>query len=291
MWDWYYDPLVHDSMVIYLVAHHFPARLATLPTTSWDTLSKLIAEGWYNSQSTAATILAVDGYAQAAAASAKGQLKASAVDAKGQVQPLPLLGELRVMARADVPSATARIKLANGGDLPLFYGWAQSGYERNLPETANFHGLEITHVILNAAGQAIAEARLGDEVTVQVTVRSIDRPSVAQVALVDVLPGGLEPVLKPEAVEEGQEAAAAEPAWRRRLGGSGSWSLDYADVREDRVIFFGNVDQTARTISYKARATNTGQFSHPAAYAEAMYERRLFGRSAAGHFNVLPVAK
>ncbi|MEP6502810.1 MAG: MG2 domain-containing protein, partial [Betaproteobacteria bacterium] len=291
VWDWYYDPLVHDTMVIYLVAHHFPARLATLPTTSWDTLSKLIAEGWYNSQSTAATILAVDGYAQAAAASAKGQLKASAVDAKGQVQPLPLLGELRVMARADVPSATARVKLANGGDLPLFYGWAQSGYERSLPETANFHGLEITHVILNAAGQAIAEARIGDEVTVQVTVRSVDRPSVAQVALVDVLPGGLEPVLKPEAVEEGQEAAAAEPAWRRRLGGSGSWSLDYADVREDRVIFFGNVDQTARTISYKARATNTGQFSHPAAFAEAMYERRLFGRSAAGHFNVLPAAK
>ncbi len=57
------------------------------------------------------------------------------------------------------------------------------------------------------------------------------------------------------------------------------------------MIFFGNVDQSARTITYKARATNTGQFAHPAAYAEAMYERRLFGRSTAGHFNVLPVAK
>ena len=290
-WDWYYDPLVHESMVIYLAAHHFPARLQTLPATTWDTMSKLIGQGWYNSQSTAATILAVDGYAQVAAASAKGQLKASSVDAKGAAQALPLLGELRVMARANVPSATARIKLANGGDLPLFYGWAQSGYERNLAETANFHGLEITHVILNAAGQAISEARIGDEVTVQVTVRSTDRPSVAQVALVDVLPGGLEPVLKPEAAEQGQEADASEPGWRRRLGGSGSWTLDYADVREDRVIFFGNVDQTARTITYKARATNIGQFSHPAAYAEAMYERRLFGRSVGGHFNVLPAAK
>jgi len=290
-WDAYYDPMVHESLVLYLAAHHFPARLQTLPAAVWDNIARMIGEGWYSSESTAATILAVDGYAQVAAASAKGQLKAATVDAKGQATPLPLLGELRVMARADVPPATARVKLANGGDLPLFYGWAQSGYERNLPDTANYHGLEITHVVLNAAGQAISEARIGDEVTVQVTVRSTDRASISQVALVDVLPGGLEPVLKPEGGVEGEDVDASIPAWQRRLGGTGSWSLDYADIREDRVIFFGTVDQSARTISYKARATNTGQFSHPAAYAEAMYERRLFGRSVAGHFNVLPAAK
>ena len=286
-WDWYYDPLVHDSMALYLAAHHFPQQLQTLPASTWDTMARMIGEGWYNSQSTAATILAVDGYAQVAAASAKGNLKASAVDARGQAVALPLLGELRVMARADVPAATARVKLANGGDLPVFYGWAESGYERNLPDTANYHGIEITHVILNDAGQAITEAKLGDEVTVKVTVRSIDRASVSQVALVDVLPGGLEPVLKPESADDDTSI----PSWRRRLGGGGSWSIDYADVREDRVIFFGNVDKQAREITYKARATNTGQFSHPAAFAEAMYERRLFGRSVAGHFNVAPASK
>ena len=291
VWDDYYDPLVHDAMVLYLAAHHFPARLQALPATEWDTMARMIGQGWYSSQSTAATILAVDGYAQVAAASAKGQLKASTVDAKGQVQPLPLVGELSVMAHADVPSATSRVRLANGGDLPLFYGWAQSGYERNLPDVANYHGLEITHVILDAGGKAISEARLGDEVTVQVTVRSTDRPSVAQVALVDVLPGGLEPVLQPAGGAEGEEVDESTPLWRRRLGGNGSWAIDYADIREDRVIFFGNVDQTARTITYKARATNIGQFAQPAAYAEAMYERRLFGRSVAGHFNVLPAAK
>jgi hypothetical protein len=198
------------------------------------------------------------------------------------------------------------VRLANGGDLPVFYGWAQTGYERNLPETANYHGIEITHVILDDKGKAITEAKIGDEVTVQVTVRSTDRDAVNQVALVDVLPGGLEPVLQPDAAPQAEDAndgsqgngdagndqdGGAQPAWRRRLGGTGTWSLDYADVREDRVIFFGNIDRTARTITYKARATNTGQFAHPAAYAEAMYERRLYGRSAAGRFAVVPAAR
>jgi uncharacterized protein YfaS (alpha-2-macroglobulin family) len=298
-WDGYYDPLVHDSMLLYLAAHHFPQPLQALPASSWDGLARMIGQGWYNSQSTATTLLAVDAYAQAAAVSAKGQFKASAVDAHGQAQPLPLQGELRTMARAAVPNGTARVKIANGGDLPLFYGWAESGYERNLPDTANVHGIEITHVILDGQGHAITEARIGDEVTVKVTVRSTDRDAVRQVALVDVLPGGLEPVLQPAGGEaadpatagQDSDAGASAPIWRRRLGGSGTWNVDYADIREDRVIFFGNVDRTAREITYKARATNTGQFAHPAAYAEAMYERRLFGRGAAGHFDVLPMAK
>src|SRR5262249_45064479 len=161
------DPLAHDAMVLYLAAHHFPQRLQTLPASTWDTLAKSIGQGWYSTQSTAATLLAVDAYAQAAATAAQGQLKASAVDAAGKGQALPLLGELRRMASAQVPPATARVKLANGGDLPLFYGWAQSGYERNLPEAANYHGIEITHVVLDAGGHAITQAKIGDEVTVR----------------------------------------------------------------------------------------------------------------------------
>jgi uncharacterized protein YfaS (alpha-2-macroglobulin family) len=298
-WDWYYDPLVHDSTLMYLVARHFPQQLQTLPPNTWDGIAKMISQGWYNSHSTASTLLAIDAYSQAAAALSKGQVKASAVDARGQAQALPLLGELRTMAKAAVPNGTARVKLANDADLPLFYGWSESGYERNLPEAADYHGIEITHVILDSQGKAITEARIGDEVTVKVTVRSLDRDQVRQVALVDVLPGGLEPVLQPGAGEatdpasagQGDDAGTDTPLWRRRLGGSGSWEVEYADIREDRVIFFGNVDRTAREITYKARATNTGQFAHPAAFGEAMYERRVFGRGVAGHFNVLPMAK
>jgi uncharacterized protein YfaS (alpha-2-macroglobulin family) len=107
------------------------------------------------------------------------------------------------------------------------------------------------------------------------------------VALVDILPGGLEPVQMP--VDASEETD--EPLWRRRLGGGGTWSLDFADVREDRVLFFGNVGRNMMEVTYKARATNVGEFSMPAAYGEAMYERRIFARSAAGRFTVKPLGK
>jgi uncharacterized repeat protein (TIGR01451 family) len=288
-WDYYYDPLVHDSTLILLAARHFPKRLAALPTESWNRLATMIGDGWYSTQSSAAVILAVDAYARAAANSANGQFDASAVDKAGKAAALAMTGELRALRQGAVPAGIAKLRLSNPGDLPLFYGWAESGYERNLPETAVTHGLEITQTILNEKGVAISEARIGEEVTVRVTVRAVDRDAVRQVALVDILPSGLEPVLQSAGGED--EAGEDTPPWMRRIGGSGSWQPDYVDVREDRVIFFGDVGTGTRDLTFKARATNVGQFSLPAAFGEAMYERRIYGRSAAGKFSVLPVAK
>ncbi len=206
-WDGYDDPMTHDTALIYLVARHFPKRLASLPVATWENLARQIRDGWYSTASSASTILAVDAYATAAAQSAKagGPLKAQAVNAQGQVQALAL-GELLPMARATVPQGTARVKIGQGGELPLFYSWSESGFERALPDKPLQQGMEIVHEVLNAAGQVITEAKLGDEVTVRVRVRSLDRAQIPQVALVDILPGGLEPVQMPvDASEETDE--------------------------------------------------------------------------------------
>ncbi|WP_374429105.1 alpha-2-macroglobulin [Ideonella dechloratans] len=287
-WDYYYDPLVHDSTLILLGARHFPKLLASLPVESWSRLAAMIGEGWYSTQSSATTILAVDAYARAAAASAGGSVTAQAVDKAGKSLALPLTGELRSLQQAAVPNGTAKLKLSNPGNLPLYYGWAETGYERNLPDTAVTHGLEITQAILDEKGNAISEARIGQEVTVRLTVRALDRDSARQVVLVNVLPSGLEPVLNSGSSDD---EAPDTPLWQRRVGGTGSWSLNYVDIREDRLIFFGDVGRNVQDISFKARATNVGQFALPAAYAEAMYERRVYGRSAAGRFNVAPLGK
>ena len=69
------------------------------------------------------------------------------------------------------------------------------------------------------------------------------------------------------------------------------FDLDFADVREDRVLFFGTVNRNMLEVTYKARATNVGEFAMPAAYGEAMYERRIFARSAGGRFTVKPLVK
>ena len=63
--------------------------------------------------------------------------------------------------------------------------------------------------------------------------------------------------------------------------------MQYADIREDRVVFYGSVGKDLVELSYQARATNIGEFVVPPAYGEAMYDRRVFARSAASKLQIV----
>ena len=52
---------------------------------------------------------------------------------------------------------------------------------------------------------------------------------------------------------------------------------------------YGTVSKELLELTYKVRATNVGEFVVPAAYGEAMYDRRIFARSAGGKFKVVPL--
>ena len=285
-WNYYYDPLIHNAALVQMVAKHFPKRIKEIPLRYWEQLATVVSERYYQSHSASQVMLAVDAYQAAAAASAAGKVKLSALDSKGVLTSLPLPEKL-LLAKTTVPFNTSNLKIANLGELPLFYSWAESGYERKLPATAISNGMEIEHEFLDANGKAITEAVLGDELTVRVRVRATERDYLNQVALVDILPAGLEPVLSSAEDAEDQNI----PLWRKRLGGSSSWAIDYADIREDRVIFYGNVSNTLTEVTYKVRATNVGEFVVPAAYGEAMYEQKIFARAAGARFKVHAVVK
>ena len=284
-WSYYYDPLVNRTSTMQLVARHFPKMLKDVPTSYWDNLSKAVSDGWFQTESAATMILAVDAYANAAAQAAAGKIDIAAIDKKGVQKALDVPAQFK-LAKFGLPPDTAKLKLGNQGELPLFYSWAESGYERNLPTDAKGNGLEIIHEFTDAKGNVITEAQVGDEVTVRVRVRATDpkRATVQQVALVDVLPGGMEPVLNSPSDDDNPDT----PLWQRRLGGKSSWAITYADIREDRVIFFGDVGANLTEVTYKVKATNVGTFVVPSAYGEAMYERRIFARSAGGNFKIVP---
>jgi uncharacterized protein YfaS (alpha-2-macroglobulin family) len=285
VWGGYYDPLVHDSMLLHVVARHFPARLKTLKPAVWEDMGAMVRDGWYNSLSSASMLLAVDAYFEAVAQNAEGKLTAQTIDAQGQAAALAL-GAVNPVTRAAVPLGAAKLRLSNDSDFNLYYSWTEQGFERNLPAAPVNQGLEVFHEVLDADGKPTTQARLGDEVTVRVRVRSLERARIDDVALVDLLPGGLEPVLQAASEREDEEDADA-PIWKKRLGGGGSWQVHYADIREDRVVFYGGVGKELLEVTYKARATNVGDYVAPAAYGEAMYDRRVFARSAGARFRVV----
>ena len=283
-WGSYYDPLVHDSLSLQLVARHFPARLKTLPPSVWENLAGMVRDGWYNSLSSASMLLAVDAYFSAVGQNAEGKFSAQTLDAQGRAAALAL-GSLNPIAQAPVALGTRSIKLANDSEFPLYYSWSEQGFERQPPASAVNQGMEVIHEFLDAKGNPVQQVKVGDDVTVRVRVRSTSPNALYSVALVDMLPGGLEPVL--QAAGDDDQAQADAPIWKKRLSTQGNWQLNYADIREDRVVFYGNVGSSLAEVSYQARATNVGDFVVPPAYGEAMYDRRVFARSAAARLKVV----
>ena len=84
--------------------------------------------------------------------------------------------------------------------------------------------------------------------------------------IVDVLPGGFEPILDDLTPPPEERNAAA-------------WYPDYVDAREDRVVAFGAIGPEMRELRYRIRATTAGRFVVPPAYAESMYDPAAQARS------------
>ena len=145
-------------------------------------------------------------------------------------------------------------------------GWnlhvAAEGFERK-PLAAASHGLELQRRYVNSSGEAVTSARLGDVLTVELSLRS--PAEYANVVVVDLLPGGFEPVL-----EKSESTGPQEGLIRH-------------ERREDRGIFFVNTGPQTRTFSYKVRAATRGRFVLPSATAEAMYEPATNARLGGGY--------
>lgn len=278
----YYDGLVNDAQLLYLTARHFPARLAEVPPTVLDQLGKEISANRYNSLSAAYLILGLDAYTTAA--SKAGSLRLAEVNAQGKTTPLTLpAGDL---PRALLSIEARKLQIGKDGNLPLFYSLSEAGFDRPPLTTEAKQGLEIIREFLTLDGKALGTVNVGDEFLVRLRLRTLDMDAASQIAIVDLLPGGVEPVLAAHAPTEenaeaqGDNAAATPPPPTPTFGESKGtdWTPDFSEARDDRVVLYGGLTRNASTFIYRVRATNPGKFQAPAPYAEGMYDRSLYAR-------------
>ncbi len=275
----YYDPLVRDTQVLYLVSRHFPGRARSLAATALADMIKPIQRGHFHTLSAAYTILALDAYATTVGAGALGKLSITEIGRDGTSRPLALPNHL-VPRSAFSPSAAA-LRFADGEPLTTFYSVTESGFDKTPPAGELRAGLEVFREYLDANGEPTTSVQLGEEITVRLRFRAIDR-TVPDVALIDLLPGGFEPVLAPNPVP----VRSGPRGWVNPLGGGGTWLAEFADIREERVVLYGTVGSGVREFTYRIRATNVGRFVVPPAYGESLYERAIQARSLPGRITV-----
>ncbi len=289
----YYDSTVHDAQLLYLLARHFPARLAGVPPTVLEDVGSAVSDNRIDSLSAAWTLLALDSYAKVAGAEGKPGIAEVGSDGRERVLTLPP----GAMPKADVSATAAKVRFSKEGVLAAYYSIDESGFDRALPPAAVNQGVEVIREFLDLDGNLVTKVTVGQEFLVRVRLRATSRERVAQVAVVDLLPGGTEAVLElrptADSSTPGADPAAAPqseaPASGLPIGlpAKSNWTPQHIDVRDDRLVLYGDIGKTVGTFVYRVRATNAGVFQSPPAFAEGMYDRKVTGMSLAGKLEIV----
>ena len=158
---------------------------------------------------------------------------------------------------ADFTPQTPQITVT--ADAPFYYVVSQLGFlqESNISAAAN--GMEVQKTIYNQKGEEVTLAELGEELTVVINCRGLQKENIRHVAVVDLLSGGFEVV----------NNSLQSP-----------WTVDTTEIREDRVIAYMTVTPQNSEIRYKVKAIASGSFTVPPVFASALYQPLVRANSA-----------
>lgn len=265
--DDFHSPLTQDAQHIYLLSKHFETRAKALAGEDLLALTEKIFKGEYNTHSSAYSILALGAYSKLALGDQfDEQVTFTAISKNDQKKVLD--AAFSPFLSASYPVDTKAISLES--NKPLYYLNVRSGFDKELPKKAVREGIEIVRQFTDSEGNILTSFEQGKEVTVQLKVRALGDRYLTNIAVIDLLPGGFEVI----------RSSVSRTAH--------GWRADYIDIREDRVVYYGNFDRSVKVLTYKVKLTAAGDFVVPPSYAESMYDRSIRSVSKAGRFTVTP---
>ena len=270
LYAYYDDPLIDDSTVLYLLAKHFPGRAKALSARAMENVARPLEINRFNTLSAAMAMLAFDAYANTNAA-AVDKLSIAEMHANGAQFAITKLQNNMLQAGSFSGLATG-LRINDASALPAWAMVAQAGYDRDVPTSEIKNGLEILREYTDTKGNALDKITLGEEIDVHLKIRATGDKGEGDIAVVDLLPGGFDPVIT---------QSLRQP--------TSTWTPAYSDVREDRVVIYGSASPDVQEFVYRIKASAAGRFIVPPAYGESMYDRRVQARAKGG--DVLTVVR
>lgn len=258
----FYDGNIANAQYLYLIALHFPERLASVGDKLVLDLVSAMNRGEINTLLSSYTSLALNAYSQSIESTQESDFSISELLKDNQSKTLAVIHQH--YGKASIGEHAQAVLFDNPKQTTYFYQLTQAGFDQALPTKTVREGLEIAREYRDLQGNPISTIPLGNEIEVHIQVRALNHPFINNTAIVDLLPGGFE-VVRDSVKTQG---------------------IDYADVREDRVVFFGYIDATAKEIVYRIKAVNKGQYTIPPIVAESMYDPKLKARGLGGTLSV-----
>lgn len=282
----YLDPLVLDSTRLYLILRHFPEKAQDVPPQALENIVLSLKAERYTTLSSAMSILALKSYSDRVAMHYKDRNGLTITETGSEKEAKPeLISVLSgLLVEANVNANAQEVTFNNTLATPAWYVLTQSGYDLNPPQQAIAKGLEITREYTDESGAVVSQITLGQKVNVHLKIRSNSKEGQDNLAIVDLLPGGFEVVQQtpPEVLEQEGEEDQDQSYWDPLMIDGSSMQPEYTDIREDRVIIYGQATNSVQEFIYQIKPTNTGIFIVPPAYGEAMYDREIQAMSVGG---------
>jgi uncharacterized protein YfaS (alpha-2-macroglobulin family) len=287
----YYNGVVHDAQLLYLLARHFPTVLGSTPPAALETIGAAVSGNRATSLSAGYTLLALDAVARTTSTTAA--IGVSEIGRDGRERTLsPTEGAI---GKADVSASAAKVLVTRRGTVPAYFALTESGFDRQAPSADLGQGLEVFREFLDMKGSPVTRVSAGEDFLVRLRIRSTGRDFLPQIAVVDLLPGGVEPVLELQPAPSSSQPGS-DPSMAARNHGGGlriglldrsDWRPTHVDVRDDRLVLYGDVTKSVGTFIYRVRADNAGVYQVPPVFAEGMYDRMVFAQSRAATIEVI----
>jgi alpha-2-macroglobulin len=258
----FYDHNIADAQYLYLVARHFPDHLQSIGDKMIMPLVAAINSDEINTILSSYISMALGAYAETNQPVSHAMFSISETFNNNQKK--ELISSNSNFEKVAVDDRTKEVILTNPDKQTLFYQLNQSGFDKDPSISAMKQGIDIFREYRSLADEVIHSATLGQEIEVHIRVRALDNNYLNNIVIVDLLPGGFEVVADSISTE----------------------SLEYTDVREDRVNFFTSLTPDAKEIVYRIKAINTGLYMLPPAFAESMYDPGIKAQTVADQIRV-----
>ncbi|MDR3478302.1 MAG: alpha-2-macroglobulin [Gammaproteobacteria bacterium] len=262
----FYDQDIANAQYLYLLSEHFPDRVAAVSDTLVPALVKALNSDGLNTTLSGYTSLAFSAYAQSYHLPSDNGLTISETTKNGKKE--TLVASDSVYQKLSLDESAKAVQFSAKNDVGYFYQLTQSGFDKKLPRTAVKKGLEVFREYRDLQGNTIVGPVLGAEIEVRIQLRALGASDISHIAVVDMLPGGFEVVR--DSVKKDD-------------------SIEYADVREDRVVFFTTANTSSKEIVYHIKAINVGKYAVPPIFAGSMYDPAIVARSEGSEITIAGV--
>jgi uncharacterized protein YfaS (alpha-2-macroglobulin family) len=265
----YHTRHMHNTLGLYLLAEHFQNAGKDIQKFVSELMMRIGSE--VNSLSLATSFLALDShFTKKNYSPIDGiQVTKKTKDEKGKEKETPVTWNGVKALKMKLNDSRSALYLKNPSKSPFYFSINRSGFDKTKFESELVSGLQITKTLFNEQNSPVTRAKIGEELLVEIAIQAKDGKQHDNVAIVDLLPGGFEPILD---MNSGNKVDLS--------------SATYFDRREDRLVFYLPAGEDTAILRYRIKAVNLGSYILPGAFAEDMYDVKVRARSNAKRIEV-----